>query len=336
MPCPSADSPLRRFISLPKETLLVLGPRRIPPTANGAKNSYTSLTISTSVGNRNLEVSAYIQAMAKLKPDAIVAAVDIEAGDAAPGLRRREKMTERSVAWMRGIQRGLSKLKEEGLHAPALWTPILPLEAELQRSYLEHLEESSDLEGLVVYDKASILDIPASMKRLPCISFSPSPSPHDILHQIQLGADLLAIPFITAASEAGIAFTFSFPPPQPLSTPSTPPTQTPLGTDLWSPSHATDTSPLQVGCTCYACMSHHRAYITHLLSAKEMLAWVLLQLHNHHAMDNFFRGVRTSIARGSFETDVQKFGEKYEPAFPEFTGQGPRYVPQLMKPVRPR
>ena len=61
----------------------------------------------------------------------------------------------------------------------------------------------------------------------------------------------------------------------------------PLGLDLWSPTYATDLSPLREGCECYACGSHHRAYVRHLLDAKEMLGWVLLQIHNHHTLDVF-------------------------------------------------
>ena len=301
----------------------MLGPRRIPSTLNAARNKYTSLTICTSVGHRDLEISTYIESIGKLRPDAIIGAVDIDAGTVSAGSRRREKMTERSVAWIRGIQDGISKLKKDGVCSPALWAPILPLEPELQQSYLDHLEESSDLGGVVVYENASLLHIPDSLKGLPRVSFSNPHSPHDILNQVVLGADLLALPFITAASEAGIAFTFELPARNPTSH------QLPLGIDLWSPSHATDLSPLQSDCTCYACTSHHRAYIQHLLSAKEMLAWVLLQIHNHHVMDNFFQGVRASIAGSNFERDAQDFADAFEPTFPEFTGQGPRYAFQI-------
>ena len=35
-----------------------------------------------------------------------------------------------------------------------------------------------------------------------------------------------------------------------------------------------------VGCSCHACQNHHRAYIHHLLVAHEMLADVLLHVHN--------------------------------------------------------
>ncbi len=41
-----------------------------------------------------------------------------------------------------------------------------------------------------------------------------------------------------------------------------------------------DLNPLLTGCECHACRNHTRAYIHHLLNAKEMLAEILLYSHN--------------------------------------------------------
>ena len=77
-------------------------------------------------------------------------------------------------------------------------------------------------------------------------------------------------------------------------------------------------------CSCYACITHHRAYITHLLSAKEMLGWTLLQIHNHHVLDRFFAGVRASLARQTFDADSAAFATWYELELPVGAGSGPR------------
>jgi len=79
-----------------------------------------------------------------------------------------------------------------------------------------------------------------------------------------------------------------------------------------------------VGCKCYACRKHHRAYVQHLLTAKEMTAWVLLQIHNVKIVSNFFAAIRGSITRGTFEEDCKTFAQTYEEEFPEQTGHGPR------------
>jgi queuine tRNA-ribosyltransferase len=93
---------------------------------------------------------------------------------------------------------------------------------------------------------------------------------------------------------------------------------------MWSGDHAQSVTPLSIDCICYACTKHHRAFLQHLLSAKEMLGWVLIQLHNHAILTAFFAGIRASIQAGTFDTDVANFEAYYEPALPAKTGQGPR------------
>ena len=48
-------------------------------------------------------------------------------------------------------------------------------------------------------------------------------------------------------------------------------------------------------CQCYACRNFTRAYIHHLVVVKEMLAKVLLQIHNLHHYFTFFKNLQTSI-----------------------------------------
>ena len=179
------------------------------------------------------------------------------------------------------------------------------------------------LSGLALYETASLSIVPESLGELPRLLLSAPSNPQDLLRQVSLGADMLTIPFLGAASDAGLAFTFSFPAP---ASSNTTPGPLPLAMDLRSSALATDTGPIIEGCQCYACQNHHRAYINHLLSAKEMLSWTLLQLHNYHTMDLFFSEIRASIQRNTFEQDIQTFERTYEAQFPETHGEGPRYV----------
>ncbi|MCJ1324396.1 hypothetical protein MMC10_001058 [Thelotrema lepadinum] len=204
-------------------------------------------------------------------------------------------MAERSTAWLRGLRAGLKASALEGNLSSAIWAPVLPVDALIQATYLEELEES-DLDGLVMYDESSVLAVPNGLQSLLRTSLAQPKSPHDILKSISLGIDLHALSFITTASDAGIAFVFEFPPPILGQK------RLPLGYDLWSSS----------------------AYVRHLLSTKEMLAWMLLQIHNHHVVDKFFDGVRESIAHGIFESAVEDFLRNYESDFPESTGERPR------------
>lgn len=296
-----------------------MGPRRGKPVLSNGPNKYTSLNICTSVGHRELEITAYIEAIANSRPDVIIAPVDVEFGRQAPGVKRKDKMVERSTAWVRSFETSLKQMVSEDLATPAAWVPILPVEAEVQATYLQHLTEmaSSIIGGIVVYDYASILCIPNALCDLPVISLTDPQTPHHVLRLVSLGVDLVTAPFITTASEAGIALTFEYPP-------KTASSNKPLGIDMSSKEYATDLGPLSEDCSCYACKQHHRAYIHHLLSVKEMLAWVLLQIHNHHIMDNFFRNIRKAIENGTFESATSKFSAAYQSILPVSQGQGPR------------
>ncbi|XP_052202464.1 uncharacterized protein LOC127808121 isoform X2 [Diospyros lotus] len=70
-----------------------------------------------------------------------------------------------------------------------------------------------------------------------------------------------------------------------------------------------DTSPLVDGCSCYTCQNHTKAYINHLLNVHEMLAQILLEIHNTHHYLGFFRVIREAIKEGSFQQYQQKFVE---------------------------
>ncbi|KAK4387859.1 Queuine tRNA-ribosyltransferase accessory subunit [Sesamum angolense] len=70
-----------------------------------------------------------------------------------------------------------------------------------------------------------------------------------------------------------------------------------------------DTSPILEGCKCYTCQNHTKAYINHLFNVHEMLAQILLEIHNTHHYLGFFRVVREAIKRGTFQEFRQNFVE---------------------------
>jgi len=61
-----------------------------------------------------------------------------------------------------------------------------------------------------------------------------------------------------------------------------------------------DPLPILVGCTCYACSIHSRAYIYHLLNTHEILGDVLLNIHNVNHYFEFFDQIRKNIKNGNF------------------------------------
>jgi len=182
------------------------------------------------------------------------------------------------------------------------------------------------ISGLVIYETHSIEAVPDNLNHLPRLYLGELDGPHRLLDAISVGIDIFAIPFVNKATDAGIALNFLFASPSTSdqSTMTGEQNPLPLGLDLWSASFATDVSSLRESCECYTCRHHHKAYVQHLLNAKEMLGWVLLQLHNHHTMDLFFEGVRQSIQPGKFEQQREDFQKKYQREIPAKTGQGPR------------
>lgn len=308
----------------------ILGPRRHPPIPCPPSNTETSVAILTSIGFRQLSAAHYIDAIQSLKPDIAIGLADIVL-ERPPGVKRRGKMVDRTHAFTRDALEKLYEVPEiQGENSStAYFAPILPLDNAQQALYLDDLEtEFRDyLSGLALYESSSLTFIPESLGALPRLLLSQPTSPHEILREISLGADLLTLPLIGTTSDAGIALDFTFPVP---SAPQEVEEPRPLGIDLWSPAHAKDLSPLSAGCECYACRKHHRAYFNHLLNAKEMTAWALLSIHNYHTIDNFFAGVRESISRGTFDEDVQTFNRVYASTLPKRTGEGPRFVTLLI------
>lgn len=303
----------------------MLGARRSPPVAAPAANPNTDTTISicTAVGFRQLKVDEYAEETEELKADILVGLGDVPYGRAL-GNKRVERATDRMIQWLQEHVALREEQKDGYGQRAKLFASLIPVECRKQQFYIDCLAEElvKDVSGLALHSLSTLEDIPETLAHLPRLGFTEPKTPHEILQQVALGMDILTVPFIGAATDAGIALDFTFPPRH------TPNGSEPrsLGVDMWSAEHAVDVSPLSESCLCYACTNHHRAYLQHLLAAKEMLGWVLLQMHNHHTMDLFFAGIRQSIARDTFDENVKTFSKVYESQLPEKTGQGPRCV----------
>jgi queuine tRNA-ribosyltransferase len=67
---------------------------------------------------------------------------------------------------------------------------------------------------------------------------------------------------------------------------------------------ARDERPIDETCDCYTCKTFTRAYIRHLIVAKELLAGTLLSIHNLRALIRLMEQVRVYIADGTFMAKV--------------------------------
>lgn len=65
--------------------------------------------------------------------------------------------------------------------------------------------------------------------------------------------------------------------------------------------------PIDENCDCYCCQNFSRAYLHHLIKAKEILALHLLTLHNICFMNRLLEIIRASIKSGTFSQDKEKW-----------------------------
>ncbi len=72
-----------------------------------------------------------------------------------------------------------------------------------------------------------------------------------------------------------------------------------------------DFSPLDPNCDCYTCKNYTRAYIHHLIKAKEILGARLLTLHNLRFLTRLMEQVRKEIENDNLLTFVKKFYQEY-------------------------
>ena len=72
--------------------------------------------------------------------------------------------------------------------------------------------------------------------------------------------------------------------------------------NLFNAQYELDDRPIEEGCGCPACRRHTRAYIRHLLKAKEMLGMRLCVLHNLYFYNHLMEEIRDAIDAGSWNS----------------------------------
>lgn len=70
--------------------------------------------------------------------------------------------------------------------------------------------------------------------------------------------------------------------------------------NLMNAKYETDDRPVEEGCGCPACRRYSRAYIRHLLKAKEMLGMRLCVLHNLYFYNHLMEDIRNALDAGNF------------------------------------
>lgn len=71
--------------------------------------------------------------------------------------------------------------------------------------------------------------------------------------------------------------------------------------NLFNAKYELDDRPIEEGCNCPACRTYSRAYIRHLLKAKEMLGMRLCVLHNLYFYNTMMEEIRAAVEAGRYK-----------------------------------
>ncbi|KAJ2816234.1 hypothetical protein FBU31_006654 [Coemansia sp. 'formosensis'] len=275
-----------------------------------AKSTNTYMAIGSDAGTKRLTPGLFAQLANSLKPDIVIPPADI-VEEPLPSLthgKRISKSVTRSGKWLEECMAALT-------HPVAVFAPVVGSHSlELRTMAAKALAARNDISGYAFNDiclalpmehKVSLVQhslelLDASKPRY----MLGASAPDAVLRAVLSGIDLFDSSYPYAVTEQGHASTY-------ILGENGLTDLLPHSLDLWQEAMFADFSPLVKECTCFTCRSHHRSYIHHLLKTKEMLATVLLQIHNMHWYQRFFADIRRSLERGSLEADAALFLQSY-------------------------
>lgn len=81
--------------------------------------------------------------------------------------------------------------------------------------------------------------------------------------------------------------------------------------------YAEDSRPVDPNCRCYTCQTFSRAYLRHLIVAREMLAAPLLTIHNLHTVIQLMTDLRQAVLEGEVESFAERFQAGYQKHRPD-------------------
>ncbi len=118
-------------------------------------------------------------------------------------------------------------------------------------------------------------------------------APDDLAHAITRGIDIFDCVLPTRIARHGTVFTFT-------------------GTmNMGNAVHTRDERPIDDTCTCYCCQNFSRAYLRHLVKAKELLAHYLLSIHNIKFLIQHVEAMRAAIFADELDRYTQDFLRRY-------------------------
>lgn len=280
------------------------------PELSDKRNTKTSVHLDTPAGYRHVSVENYMDTVLALKPDMFVALSD-DVGTNATG-KRLDKSLQRTKQW---TVECLDRAKEADCHGIMLAPLVGGNSLEHRRRAAEAVREIQDVAGYAWTDfgageteEERLQALKLSMGLLPTEKLRYATgmrTVQEILQCVALGMDLFDSAYVHEVSSRGQAFTFPSDPQNGLEKAklvgqTNGRASLPFLVELEDKVFERDPLPISPGCECMACQEYSRQYIHHLWHSKELLADVLLQVHNYHHFSKFMSSVRASIKEGTF------------------------------------
>ena len=114
-------------------------------------------------------------------------------------------------------------------------------------------------------------------------------TPSDILGAVNEGIDMFDCVMPTRSGRTGLAFTWKG------------------KVNLKNSKYQLDKEPLDQNCRIRDLNKYSKSYLNHLIKSNEMMASMLISLHNIYFYQQFMREIRINIHNGTFKTFFKKY-----------------------------
>jgi queuine tRNA-ribosyltransferase len=215
------------------------------------------------------------------------------------GFEKVKRATERTHRWAERCQKAQER-RDQALYA-IVQGGVFP---ELRRQSAEYLT-SLDFPGYAIGGlslgepkKVTLAMIEETVALLP----ENKPrylmgvgSPEDILEAVARGCDILDSALPTRVARNGALFTWEG------------------RQNIRNTAFSQREQPVVAGCDCYTCRNFSAAYLHHLFSGEELLAYRLATIHNLSFINNLVNKIRSAIRDGTFVSFKDSFLSNYQP-----------------------
>ena len=300
-------------------------------TSKSGYNTASSISVwGESQQRETVDVHQYWTGIQALQPDIFVSLCDSDIPENSTSKRAQKasKFTQKSIEVLVDKNHDMKLLHIgpiEGGYLENLrmhntqWVAKQPLDGYLLDGFHNNGTTSLDIALNKVFEVLQSSILPHLPQDKPRFYFG-MVGPHEVLNLIRNGVDFFETSFVYHKSDLGHALTFKNKvtdssvesenlPSNCQDNENDAGSKESLGVhiDLNLPMYKNDFGPILRSCTCYVCRKYTRGYINHLLATKELLAGVLLTIHNLHHYATFFQTIREVIANDAFETLVREF-----------------------------